>query len=288
MKSLLFSALAAAFVLGATTVKAATPEELLTQAQAAFAQRDYTADGIKHAQDAVDAYTQLVGMTTDKKAIAQYSSGLSESLYFVGDASSDNNIKLSVHQQGITAADNALKLYNVTNVSSVAQPILDSLKALPADEQATLGGLLYQRGANLGKWGEANGILASLNKWPELRDTMQLIINIGQKADHQYGAYRILGRGYYKIPGFLGGDVQKSMQFLSAAVKNTLVPGTIFSKSGYNNIYLADVYKDNGKADQAKAILQAFVAADPASIDANSVVEIKKSQKDAQDMLNNM
>lgn len=278
MKALLFSAALAASMVSAV----AFADDTATQAQQQFQQRDYSGAGIGHAQQAADLYAQAAATATDNGVKAKMLVGESEALFFVGNASADQATKLDRHQKGINVADQATKLLGLADVASATDPQLQALKAkLSAADVATLAEALYFRGINLGNWGQLNGVVQSLSKWPELRRGMESIETLGLVQIHNYGAYRILGRGYFKIPSLLGGDMTKAEKYLSTAVSKTLVPGTNFSRDGFNNIYYAELLHENGDDDTATAILNAFIKADPATVDATAIPEIRQNQIDA-------
>jgi hypothetical protein len=280
----------AAFVVGtaASHASAQTTEELMNQAKAAYAAREYSAAGAAKSQEAADLYAQAAKTATDKKTQALALVGQSEALYFVGAANAAAEVKIEKHLAGLELADSVVKSYGISDVTNVPAADITRLKALPADELALLGEALYFRGTNLGQWGNANGVMESLGRWPELRSTMEVIVNLGVFGAHEYGAYRVLGRGYFKVPGLFGGSNKQAEKYLSAAVKFTLAPGQVFSMNGYNNLYIAELYKDIGKEKEAKEILEAFVAADAKALNPPSYVEFLEAQKEAQVMLNDM
>ena len=131
--------------------------------------------------------------------------------------------------------------------------------------------------------------MASLNKWPDLKADMELIVKIGAKTLHEYGAYRTLGRGLFKIPALFGGDVAKASKYLQASVQGTLVAGTTCSNNGYNNLFYADVLKDAGKDAEGKKLLQDFIAASTAnpSLLVGYDAETKEAKRQAIEMLKN-
>lgn len=280
----LSTAVAATFLAGQAKADAAA--DSATQAAGFFAKRDYSNSGAYSAQEAADLYAKAVAAATNTSDKVKYLVAESSSLYFVGDATAANDVKIDRFLKGENAADAATKLLGIADVATVTDAQLAQLKGkLSADDLKSLGDALYERGANLGQWGQANGVVQSLGKWAELRRNMEIIQVLGLTSTHSYGAFRILGRGYYKIPGLLGGDMTKATNYLQQAVKNTLVPGKKFSRDGYNNTYYAEVLNENGDTDLAKALLQQFIAADPAQIDSTSIPELKKAQSDAKDLL---
>ena len=286
MKLGFVTALFAAASLQSMNVSAATADELMAQAKSAYAAREYDATGVKSAKEAVELYKQASKAATDKTVRYAALVGESEALHFVGAASNDTQVKIDTHLAGIERADEVVKAYGISNVEAVADADLAKLKALPAAELALLGEALYFRGINLGQWGSANGVMASLNRWPELRSNMEVIVNLGIQNIHEYGPYRVLGRGYFKVPGLFGGSNQKAEKYLSAAVKYTLAAGKKISTNGNNNTYYAELLKDLGRDAEAVALMKELVAADPVTVSGgNGLPEFKQAQKDAAELL---
>lgn len=281
------SAILSASIFGLTAVQAnaATVEE----AKAAYAQREYDNAGIQKAQAAADIYAKLVTEASDAKAKTQLLVRQSEALYFVGDADKANAVKIEKHNQGYQLADQAVKALGVKDVSSITDSEVTALKSsLSADDLALLGDALYFRGTNLGKWGQANGVTTSLGRWPELRANMELIGKLGLDANHEYGAARTLGKAYATLPGLLGGSTKKALQYLSTAVTKSAAPGKTYSTNGYNNLFYAEVLNENGDTDEAKALLEAFIAADAATLNPELAVETRRAQSDAKELLKDM
>jgi hypothetical protein len=256
-----------------------------TAADKAYSQRDYTAPGIKKAQEAADLYAQEAAHATDPQIKAKNLAGQAEALYFVGAASQANAEKINKHLQGMNVADQAVAIFGIKDVTKVSPDDVKKLKSLPADQLAVLASSLYQRGINLGQWGAANGVMKSLSKWPELKANMQVIIDLGQGKINDYGPYRVLGRGYFKIPSMLGGSVDKAIQYLSSAVKGSKAAGQIYSVNGFNNTYLAEALNSNGKTADAKQLLNEFLKADPKTLNPILVPENQQAQSDAKELL---
>lgn len=283
LKALMIAALVA---VTAQVAQAATPVEVIQQAEQAYAQREYDNAGVSKAQEAANLFAAAAAdksIDTAGKAVAL--AGQAESIYFVANVSTDNNVKITKHLEGLNAADAAVKLYGIDDVSSVSDADLARLKALPAAELAVLAKALFQRGINLGQWGAASGVAQSLGKWPELRSNMDLVAKIGFKEIAQYGPYRTLGLGYYKIPALLGGSMSKADKYLSEAVTKTLAAGQVYSVNGYNNVFYAQVLRDNGNAAKAKDLLQNFLKADPNTLNPGSAPETKAAQREAAELL---
>lgn len=260
--------------------------DLSAKAAEAFAKRDYTNSGAASAQEAADLYAKAVEASSNNSDKAKNLSGQSEALYFVGDASAEKSVRIDKFLKGMTAADAATKALGIADITKVTAEQLNQLKSsLSAGDLQIMGDALYFRGANLGQWGQANGVTQSLGKWGELRKNMEIMQTLGLTASHDYGSFRILGRGYFKIPGLLGGDMNKATKYLQQAVANTLVAGKKISRNGTNNNYYAEILNENGDTDAAKALLQEFIAADPSQMDAKSIPELKRTQQEAKELL---
>ncbi len=72
------------------------------------------------------------------------------------------------------------------------------IEAVEADPNNHLG--YYWQSANIGKWGQAKGILNALFKATPMRDLLQQAIN--QEPDHA-GSYYVLGQLYAEVPGVI-------------------------------------------------------------------------------------
>lgn len=290
MKAFFFTAaLAASLISTQSFADTDAAAKNAADAKAAFAQRDYTNAGIQSAQLAADLYGKAAAASTGS-AQANYLIQEAGAIYFVGDASTANDVKIDRHAKGIQFADAALKILGVDSVPALTDAQVADLKTKKSkDDLALIAEGLYYRGTNLGQWGQANGVVQSLSKWPELRRNMELISAFGFSNIHDYGAFRVLGRAYFKIPGLLGGDMKKATSYLKAAFEKTkFVLDNVdqgFSKNGYNNNYYAEVLKENGDVATAKAILQKFIAGDASKIDPDGVVEVKQAQNAAKDLL---
>lgn len=282
MKALFVAALA----LVSVSAFAETPQE--AAAQKAYDSRDYTQPGRASAAEAVKLYGELVKQTTDANLQAQYLVKQAASSFFLGDSTNDNGEKIAQYTAGMASSKAALKLSGINDVNNVTDADIANITKRSKDEVTLVAEALYVYGINLGQWGQANGVMQSLDKWPELRTTMELIVKVGAKGLHEYGAYRTLGRGYFKIPALLGGDVAKAQKYLSTAVNGSLAPGQVYSTNGYNNLFYADLLVDQGQDAQAKKLLSDFTKADPKTLLPGYEAETRQAQRLAIDMLKNM
>lgn len=114
----------------------------------------------------------------------------------------------------------------------------------------------YYYAINLSRYGLAKGKLASLNRVSELKNHLNLAMarptydtgDDGVTIDLQ-GPYRVYGRMYFSLPGIVGGDMNKSKEYLEkayAAAPNHML----------NVIYLAETLADSRSTRaQAKELL---------------------------------
>jgi len=290
MKALFFTAALAASLISTQSFADADPAAgAAAKAKEAFAKRDYTNAGIHSAQQAADLYAEAAKLSTGA-AQANYLIQEAGAIYFVGEASTNNDVKIEKHLKGIQLTDQALKNLGIDNVPGITDAQIAQLKSAKSkDELSLIAEGLYYRGTNLGQWGQANGVVQSLSKWPELRRTMETIQALGLVATHDFGAFRVLGRGYFKIPRLLGGDMGKATFYLKTAFEKTKAKinnvTQEFSRNGYNNNYYAEVLKENNEAAKGKELLQKFIAADPKAIDSENEVELKHAQEQAKELL---
>jgi len=269
-------------VSGQTSAQASV-EALVQKAASAYKAREFDAAGIAQAQTAADAYGEAANAERDTKKQAVLLTRQAEVLHFLGTAYSTKGEKIKYHLAGLAAADKALLAFGVSDVQNAKAADLRS--KLSAEDLKMLADALYNRGINLGQWGSANGVSESLGRWPELRANMQLVIDIGHEEIASFGPARVIGRGFHQIPGFLGGSNREARKYLQPAFQKTLATGQIYSTHGSNNLFYAELLRDTNKADEGKAILEAFVKADASTLNPELAPEVKKAQRDARDLL---
>lgn len=277
-----------------SSVAFADASKFAGEAREHFNQRDYTEVGINHARTAADLYGKAAAEAADINERAQYLTAQSEALYFVGSAIEDNDEKIAVHDEGVKVADQAVKLLGIQDVAKITNAEIKELNSvLPAEHRKALAEAIYQRGANLGAWGQANGVLQSLSKWPELRRSMEVIERLGFVDIHEYGPYRVMGRGYFKIPVIMGGDLVKAERYLYTAFFRTKAKDRPISRNAYNNIYYAEILYQKGDETRAFRILEDLintnyedlVNAEPDKVDPHGAVEFREAQRQARELL---
>lgn len=118
---------------------------------------------------------------------------LGKSYYWLGSHSAED-VQTALFQKGIDWSKKAIEL-----------------------NPKSAGGYFWL-GVNNGKYGESRGILKSLFLVGPIKEAMQQVISIDPAYEHG-GAYRVLGRMYYKLPGFAGGGVDKSIANLKKSLE---------------------------------------------------------------------
>jgi tetratricopeptide (TPR) repeat protein len=129
-----------------------------------------------------------------------------------------------------------------------------------------------------GQWAEANGVLKSLAYVNPIKNELDKVIKLDPAFDHA-GGYRILGRVYYRAPGWPVsiGDGKLSVLNLKKALDSA--PG-----NRLNYYFLADTLSgQNEKAEAMKLILKALaLPQDTANVteDNDTILNLKDLKKE--------
>ena len=203
----------------------------------------------------------------------------SRALYWQGTQTEDTEKKKEIHLAGNAIAKDA------------------------RDENPDFADALYFEAAHLGRWAEANGIVQSLVKKGEVMDTLEEIfdldtvkLNNGEPVYEDgepvlvageefegFGADRILGRLYFKLPGWAGGSLEKALRHLGNAYENA-------PEYALNVIYYAEALYGSNKADREKAkqVLDKMLQQDPNTYNLLRLPETQQEFKDARKIRNEM
>lgn len=103
-------------------------------------------------------------------------------------------------------------------------------------------------GINLAKFGEIDGIFKSISMLDNVIKEMEKVIELDPSFSWG-GGYRVIGRIYYKLPWFLGGDIEKSFEYLKKAL--SLAP-----EYPLNILFFADTLIELKKYNMAEAELK--------------------------------
>jgi hypothetical protein len=174
----------------------------------------------------------------------------SKFLYWKGVHAESNDDKMKFHDEGKKKGDAATALNDNFTES------------------------YYYAGINLARWGEANGVVASLSHKGELIDLETKAINHLTREDQPgetidgYGPDRVLGRVYFKLPSVFGGSHTESIKYLKRAT-------TEAKNVALNVIYYAETLYSGDKAEKAEAkkVLDELLASDPKTVNPDRAPE---------------
>lgn len=110
-------------------------------------------------------------------------------------------------------------------------------------------GVLY------GVYGEAKGIFKSLSLVPVIKQEMQTCLEL-DPAVEGWGPDRVLGRMYFKLPFFKGGDNDKSIAYLEKSLAGA-------PTNALTRLYLAETYRSKGRKVSAIQQLKEIVKMTP-------------------------
>lgn len=181
-------------------------------------------------------YQKMTDMETAKAALSKYQQAaalldnkyeafwrISRILYYIGDHSEKKD-KKSTFSQGIYYGERAIELE-------------------PDRPEGH-----YWLGVNYGKYGEVRGVLKSLSLVNPIKREMNKVIELDRTFEDG-GADKVLGRVYFKLPGFAGGSKEKSLEHLLKAKE-------IAPHDPLTRLYLAETYLAMDKVAEARQELE--------------------------------
>src|SRR5215510_12338163 len=143
--------------------------------------------------------------------------------YSLGDDAKANSEKLRLFDQAIQSGKHAVELKS------------DGVEGH------------YWLGVSDGEYGQAKGLLKAYSMTKSIRAEMEAVIRINP-AYHNGGAYLVLGRMDFELPGLMGGSNKRAIQEYEQGLK--VAPSNLLIKA-----YLADSYIDAGRKDEARNLL---------------------------------
>ncbi|MBN2136154.1 MAG: hypothetical protein JW737_10510 [Acidobacteria bacterium] len=144
--------------------------------------------------------------------------------------------------------------------------------AMKANPKGAEGFFWY--GVNLGAWGEANGVTKSLSIRGDLEEFMKKTVAIDPVLEGG-GAYRVLGRLKFRLPGLFGGDNDESIAYLKKAIE-------VGPTNSMNYIFLAETLMDEDDYKGAKDALEKVINMQP---DPRWIPETEQDKKRAKELL---
>jgi tetratricopeptide (TPR) repeat protein len=197
-----------------------TAEELIGQAdQLCVEMKDMAT-----AKEAEALYLKSLGMS-ENKYDAMWR--MSRILYYIGVHTEKKKDKKAIFARGVYYAEKAVEL-----------------------EPEKPDGH-YWLGVNHGKVGEVRGVLKSLALVKPIKKAMNKVIELDRSYEDG-GADRVLGRVFYKLPGFAGGDKKKSLEHLQKSKEYG-------PEDPVTRVYLAETLLALKEKDQAKVELEYVV-----------------------------
>jgi len=221
-------------------------KDLFEQAQGKYAERQ----DLNNVAAAIDLLKQAATRNNDADLQFDILILWSRCVYFSGTKAEKNSEKLKIFEEAYKRAEEA---------KSINPDYADSY---------------YYYGIALARWAEAKGVLESLFRKKELFDTMDATIERTTKAGEDgetidgYGPDRVLGRVYFKLPGFAGGSRTKALKYANTSWENA-------DWLLLNAQYLIEVLYDGDKDEkkQGCALADEVIARDPSTFPADRMPE---------------
>src|SRR3989339_333019 len=206
----------------------------IEEAQTLYNQRG---ENINNARQAAEIFSQLASSEREVFLRAELLTLFAQAIYYYGDQlpEAQKEEKLAIFERGYSAAESA------ANLLALSPGVPGKI-----EYKTALARAYYFFCSNLGKWGEVKGVLNSLGKWPTLKEHLNYILNLDETV-LDYGANRILGRAYMKIPYESN---KKGLELLRTAYEKTLVKVgdvTLSRNSTTIIFFLESLRKENEK-----------------------------------------
>jgi tetratricopeptide (TPR) repeat protein len=173
------------------------------------------------AKEAEALYLKSLGMSEDKYDATWR---MSRILYYIGEHTEKKKEKKGIFSRGVYYAE----------------------KAVEMEPEKPDGH--YWLGVNQGKVGETRGVLKSLALVKPIKNAMNKVIEL-ERSYEDGGPDRVLGRVFFKLPGFAGGDKKKSLEHL-------LKSKEYGPEDAVTRIYLAETYLALKEKDKAREELE--------------------------------
>ncbi len=220
-----------------------TAEELIAQGDALFEEmKDMAA-----AKEAEALYHKAVGLM-DNKYEAFWR--LSRILYYIGEHTEKKKEKKTIFARGVYYAE----------------------KAIDLEPEKPDGH--YWHGVNNGKYGETRGVLKSLFLVKPIKQAINKVIELDRSYEDG-GPDRVLGRVYFKLPGFAGGSKEKSLEHL-------LKSKEYGPDDAVTRLYLAETYLELDEVEKAKQELDYILSMEP---DPRWTVAVEENKEAARELL---
>jgi tetratricopeptide (TPR) repeat protein len=210
-----------------------------------------------------ELYLEMNDMVTAEKARDMYMKAwqiaenryegywkLSRMFYYIGANTERKKDKKVIFSQGIYYAERAVEL-----------------------EPERPNGY-YWLGVNYGVYGEARGVLKSLFLVDDIKKAMNKVVELDRSYE-EGGPDRVLGRLYFKVPGFAGGSKKKSLEHLQKSLEYG-------PNDPLTRYYLAETYLSLNEVENARKELDFILELES---DDRWVSGVNDTKKDAEELL---
>ena len=208
-------------------------------------------------------YNEMQDMVTANEALAKYMEALAKL-----DSKYDAYWRISRIRYYIGAHTERKK----DRKSIFSQGIYYGNKAVVAEPEKPDGH--YWLGVNNGKYGETKGVLKSLSLVKPIKKGMNKVIELDRSYEDG-GADRVLGRVFFKVPGFAGGSKKKSLEHL-------LKSKELGPEDALTRVYLAETLLKHKQIDEAREELEYVLNMED---DPRWVIGIRESKEMAKELL---
>jgi len=192
-----------------------------------------------NAKLAADMYGKVAAAETDPSMKGKALSLQGLSLYFYGVRQSSSTAKEATHKLAFGKADEAIMYLSKEGGRFGDTPLSNT-----AEAKKLLAEAHYVSAINMGKWGEARGILASLGQWSDMKKHLEAV-NKNDETVYDYGSYRTWGRAQMKLPFTHGGSKKKALVKLEKAYKATFSEDYETSVNPTTTRFYLDLLVDN-------------------------------------------
>ncbi len=224
-----------AIAISSVFVYAQSTDELIDQAIQLYETRHLNQDNLKN------SYRKLLDIVEKEPDNLRALYELSKVCYLMGDAQDNKNDKLLFYNKGIEYGKKAIKI----------------------DKNSVWAHFWYM--VNLGRSGQTKGVLNSLGLVPDIKKEIDIILKLDPKHTGAMDAAAML---HYELPGLMGGDLNKSLEYLNRALA---------IDSNYTILYvdMAKVYIKKKDYEKAKWFLNKVLEIPNPTFEADYILDDK-------------
>lgn len=214
---------------------AQTTDEMIDQAIQLYETRHLNKENLKN------SYEILSGIVEKEPNNLRALYEFSKVCYLMGDAQDKKDDKLKFYNKGIEYGK----------------------KAIDIDKNSVWAHFWYM--VNLGRSGQTKGVLNSLGIVPDIKKEIDIILKLDPKHTGAMDAGAML---YYELPGLMGGNLNKSIEYLNRAIE---------IDSNYTILYvdMAKVYIKKKDYEKARWFLNRVLEINSPKYEADYILDDK-------------